>query len=128
MFQAPTPGMISLASPLAEMRAQADAVAGFPLGSGLGRLYYGVFPVSLPIWQVVLTGVFLAVLGALVTTFAGILADPLQVLTGTHRRRLARMFDRLDRDENTGVAREHLLARLGDLSDLALSLYRGIRG
>jgi hypothetical protein len=128
IFQAPTPGMISLASPLAEMRAQADAVAGFPLGSGLGRLYYGVFPVSLPVWQVVLTGVVLAVFGALVTTFAGILADPLQVLTGTHRRRLARMFDRLDRDENTGVAREHLMARFGDLSDLALSLYRGIRG
>ncbi|WP_375186414.1 DUF6635 family protein [Pseudooceanicola sp.] len=128
LFRAATPGMISLAGPLAEMRAQAELIAGFPLGSGLGRAYYAVFPVSLPVWQVALTGVVLASLGALVTSFAGVLADPVQVATGTHRRRLTRLLTRLDRAEAEGVAREHVLARAGDLSDVALSLWRGLTG
>lgn len=128
LFHAATPGMISLAGPLAEMRIRAEAVADFPLGSGLGRLYYGVFPVALPVWQVVVTGLALAIAGALVTTFAGVLADPVQVVTGVHRRRLMRLIDRLDRDQEDGVAREHLLARAGDLSDIALSLWRALKG
>lgn len=128
LFQAVTPGMISLAGPLAEIRAKAEAVAGFPLGSGLGRVYYAVFPVALPVWQVALTGVGLAMLGALVTSFAGVLADPVQAATGVHRRRLERMLRRLDRAEGGGMEREHLLARAGDLSDMALSLWRGLKG
>lgn len=128
LFQAVTPGMISLAGPLAELRAKADAVAGFPLGAGLGRLYYGVFPVALPLWQVTLTGVFLAIVGAVVTTFGGILADPLQVATGTHQRRLMRMLDRIEQNTTGGLEREHVLARAGDVSDAALSLWRALRG
>lgn len=128
LFHSVTPGMISLAGPLAEMRLQSDAIANFPLGQGLGRLYYGVFPVALPVWQVVLTGVLLAMLGAVVTTFAGVLADPVQVATGIHRRRLMRMLARLDRAEAEGLAREHLLARAGDMSDVLLSVWRAFRG
>ncbi|WP_240789520.1 DUF6635 family protein [Pseudooceanicola onchidii] len=128
LFGTATPGMISLAGPMAERRAEAQAVAEFPLGQALGGLYYGVFPVALPVWQVVATGVALAVIGAIVTTFAGVLADPVQVATGTHRRRLMRMLERMDRADSGGVEREHLLARAGDLSDLALSLWRGLKG
>jgi hypothetical protein len=128
LFQAVTPGMISLAGPLAELRAKTEAVAGFPLGSGLGRLYYGVFPVALPVWQVMATGVFLAIAGALVTTFGGILADPVQVMTGTHRRRLMRLLDRIDQNATGGLEREHMLARAGDVADAVLSLWRALRG
>lgn len=128
LFQSATPGMISLAGPMAEMRAMAEAVAEFPLGSGLGRMYYRVFPVALPVWQVALTGVVLAMLGGLVTTFAGVLADPVQVVAGVHRRRLMRMIVRLERAESEGLAREHLFARAGDLSDMALGLWRAFRG
>ena len=128
IFNAPTPGMMSLAAPLADLKAKADAVAGFPLGAGLGRFYYSVFPASLPLWQMVMLGAGLAVIGALVTTFAGVLADPVQVMTGTHQRRLAKMLARLDRAEAGGIEREHLLARAGDLSDLGLSLWRMFRG
>ena len=128
LFHAATPGVISLAGPLAELRVRGDAIAAFPLGSGLGRLYYGVFPVALPVWQVVTTGLVLAVLGALVTTFAGVLADPVQVATGTHRRRLMRMIDRLQANSPDGIAKEHLMARVGDLSDMALSVWRVLKG
>ncbi|MGR3481399.1 DUF6635 family protein [Salipiger marinus] len=130
VFHSATPGILSLAGPIATLRAEAEAIAGFPLGQGLGRMYYAAFPVTLPPWQVVLTGVALAMLASLVTTFAGVLADPVQRATGTHRRRLMWLLDRLDRTEGAGqgLAREHLAARLGDVSDLALSLWRALRG
>ncbi|MBC9247725.1 hypothetical protein H4P12_13660 [Paracoccus sp. 11-3] len=128
LFHRATPGIISLAGPLAEMRAYSSALDDFALGRGLGRAWYWAFPVQLSPWEVILTGVVLAVLGSLITTFAGILADPLQTVTGTHRRRLMRMLSQLDRAEvGGGIEREHILARLGDLSDAMLMLWRSWR-
>lgn len=130
IFNRATPGVISLAGPLAEMRAHDWAVQNFWLGDRLGRAWYWAFPVELRPWEVIATGIVLALIASVVTTFAGLIADPVQVLTGTHRRRLRRLLDRLDRAEttpSTGLAREHLLARMGDLSDAALSLLRSWR-
>ena len=128
LFDRATPGVLSLAGPLAEMRAHATAVNDFLLGDRLGRAWYWAFPVELSPWEVVLTGLALAVIGSLVTTFAGLLADPVQVLTGTHRRRILRLLDRLDRARpGPGLAREHLLARAGDLSDAAMMIWRHLR-
>ena len=128
LFDRATPGIISLAGPLAEIRAHATAVNDFLLGNTLGRAWYWAFPVELSPWQVIGTGVALAAAGSLVTTFAGLIADPVQVWTGTHRRRILRLLDRLDRAEPAGgIEREHLLARAGDLSDAALMLWRNLR-
>ena len=128
LFNRATPGVISLASPLAEIRAHSTAVSDFMLGDTLGRAWYWAFPVELSPWQVILTGIALAVAGSLVTTFAGLIADPVQVWTGTHRRRILRLLDRLDRAEAApGIEREHLLARAGDLSDAVLMLWRNLR-
>ncbi|MDB6182023.1 DUF6635 family protein [Paracoccus fistulariae] len=128
LFHRATPGIISMAGPLAELRARSNAVADFALGETLGRAWYWAFPVQLSPWEVVLTGVALAMIGSVVTTFAGVLADPLQTLTGTHRRRLMRMLSQLDRAEpGSGIEREHLLARLGDLGDTLTVLWRSLR-
>lgn len=128
LFDRATPGVISLAGPLAEMRAHGAAVRDFLLGDTLGRAWYWAFPVELSPWTVILTGVVLAMTGSLVTTFAGLIADPVQVWTGIHRRRILRLLDRLDRAETgSGVGREHLLARAGDLSDAALLAWRNLR-
>ncbi len=130
LFNRATPGIISLAGPLAEFRAHGTAVRDFWLGDGLGRAWYWAFPVELSPWQVILTGVVLAVAASLVTTFAGLIADPVQLATGTHKRRIMRMLARLDRadaKQPTGLEREHLLARAGDLGDAALSLWRSWR-
>ncbi|MBV7407685.1 DUF6635 family protein [Maritimibacter sp. DP1N21-5] len=127
-FHAVTPGVISLAGPLAEARAYGQAVDRFPLGPWLGRGWYALFPVSLGFWQVAGTALVLAVGASLVTTFAGVIADPVQVATGTHRRRIGRLMARIARAEaGAGLAREHLAARAGDLSDLALTLWRSLR-
>lgn len=128
LFNRATPGVISLAGPLAELRAHATAVNDFLLGNTLGRAWYWAFPVELSPWQVILTGIALAVAGSLVTTFAGLIADPVQLWTGTHRRRILRLLDRLDRAEPaSGIEREHILARAGDLSDAVLMLWRNLR-
>ena len=71
----------------------------------------------------------LHMLASVVTTFAGLIADPVQLWTGIHKRRVMRLLARLDRAESgPALAREHVLARLGDLSDTALSLWRSFRG
>ncbi|MEP5632015.1 MAG: DUF6635 family protein [Tateyamaria sp.] len=130
LFKTATPGLISLVGPIAELRAYNLAVAEFPLGQGMGKMYYAVFSTQLDTWQVVITGLVLAMLMSVATTFAGVIADPLQVVTGTHRRRLSRLIDRLDTypDRSTGLAKEHITARFADLTDMALNIWRFIRG
>ncbi|MFC3568122.1 DUF6635 family protein [Paracoccus simplex] len=129
LFHRATPGVISLAGPIAQLRAQTQAVEDFALGSWAGRMWYGAFPRELSTVEVVLTGVVLAMLASVLTTFAGLVADPVQTMTGTHRRRIMRLLQRLDRAGTApALEREHLLARLGDLSDAAISLWRSFRG
>ncbi|MBU3028545.1 DUF6635 family protein [Paracoccus marinaquae] len=129
MFGAATPGVISLAGPVAELRAQSRAIEDFALGSGLGRLWNGWFPAEPTALQILVTGILLTVAASLVTAFAGILADPVQRWTGIHRRRLMRLLARLDRQADaSGLAREHLLARGGDMADAVLTLWRSLRG
>jgi hypothetical protein len=130
VFHTVTPGVLSMTGPIAELRAQSHAIAHFPLGQGLGRLYYGVFSTDLKLWELVATGVILSMLSSVVTTFAGVIADPLQVITGTHRRRLCRLLNRLETtsDRSNTIAREHITARLADLSDIALNIWRALRG
>ncbi len=133
VFQALTPGMMSMAPGVAEAVSHGAAVSGFPLGETLGGVWYGVFPVgpSPALVAGVLAG--LMVLGAVVAAFAGILADPVQTRLGLHRRRLMRLFATIDAETAgaTGkdfVAHEHLLARVFDLMDTVLSVFRAFRG
>lgn len=128
LFHRATPGVMSLAQPIAHLRAQTQAVEDFALGSWAGRMWYGAFPAQLSGWEIVLTGLVLAVLASVLTTFAGLIADPVQLWCGTHRRRLMRLIERLDRHQGAaGLEREHVLARLGDLGDVASSLWRWLR-
>ncbi|QOL79402.1 DUF6635 family protein [Pseudooceanicola spongiae] len=129
MFGAVTPGIASLAPQVSGYVAHASAVAHFPLGSRLGMLWYDVFPVSLSVWFVVLTATVLAMVASVVTTFAGIIADPLQALLGVHRRRLMRLLEKIAVVEGSasGLAPEHILARLADLIDAGISLVRVFR-
>lgn len=116
VFQSLTPGAISMAPGVAEQVARTSAIAEFPLGTMLGAGWYGVFPVSPSPGLVILTVVTLVLLGAVVATFAGLIADPVQVRLGVHRRRLDRLVATLDAEiarlpERPFVAREHFLAR-----------------
>lgn len=46
LFHALTPGLVSFAPGLAQSVAETRAIAEFPLGQGVGGLWYGVFPVG----------------------------------------------------------------------------------
>lgn len=129
LFGRATPGVVSLAGPVAGRGAEALAIDAFPLGRFLGRAWYGVFPVNPSVWEMLMAGGVLAVLAALIASFAGLIADPLQLWSGMHRRRLTRFLNRLDEEAgDEGIEREHLAARIGDLTDLALTLFRSFRG
>ncbi len=132
VFQTVTPGIVSLAPILAITYAQSVAVAAFPLGGFLGSTWYWMFPAQAPIWLMGLAAFGLATLAAMIATFAGILADPVQLWTGLHRRRLNRMIDAVAEDLRTGrrghfAAREHYVARLADVSDVGLAVLRLFR-
>ncbi len=128
-----TPGAVTLGPALAAAIAQQSAIAGFPLGAGLGSVWYGMFPVAPPAMLVVgLTGGLM--LGAsFVAAFAGLLTDPLQRRLGLHARRLHRMLDALERqmlDPSAPgyVVHDHYAARVMDLLDLLGSAYRLAHG
>ncbi|MDT8855904.1 DUF6635 family protein [Paracoccaceae bacterium Fryx2] len=131
-FHAVTPGMVSLAPTLAAVLAHQAAIAAFPLGAGIGSMWYGVFPVAASplLGGAALVG--LVMTGAAATAFAGVLADPVQLRLGIHQRRLNRLIDALE-DGFTGqgsrafAAREHYLARLLDVADAAVAAVRLMR-
>jgi hypothetical protein len=132
LFQALTPGMISVAPAVAASIAHQTAIAEFPLGGALGGVWYGVFPAEASVWLSLAALGGLLMVAALVSAFAGLIADPVQVALGIHRRRLIRLVDALE-GAFTGpgpagfAAREHYLARLLDLADAGLSLGRYLR-
>ena len=124
-----TPGMMTLAPLLASTIAHKMAVASFPLGAGLGSLWYGLFPAAAPATLTVgLTGGLLAA-GTIFTAFAGIIADPVQRRLGLHRRRLLRLIDVAERrfsgdEEAAFTAADHYVARVVDLLDILTTAYR----
>lgn len=132
-FHKLTPGAVALGPALAAVVAQQSAVAAFPLGAGLGSLWYGTFP-AVPSLALVsgLTGGLL--LGAAVTAaFAGLVTDPVQRHLGLHQRRLLHLIDALERQTADPSApafavRDQYVARVLDLFDWLACAHRLLHG
>jgi hypothetical protein len=128
-----TPGAVTLGPALAALIAQQSAIAAFPLGAGLGSLWYAMFPVAPAALLVAgLTG-GLMVAASCVAAFAGLISDPVQRRLGLHARRLNRMLDALERQMLDPAApafavHAHYVARLLDVFDLLGSAYRLAHG
>jgi hypothetical protein len=123
-----TPGALSLGPAIANLMAHQAAVASFPLGAGLGSLWYGAFPVSASAAATVtLTGGVLAGF-ALLSAFSGMATDPIQKRLGLHERRLNKLLDGLDHSLIEGRGefrpRDHYAARVFDLFDMVSAAYR----
>ncbi len=131
-FKKLTPGMMSLGPAAAHMLVQNAAIAGFPLGSGAGALWYGVFPAAAPAaLSIGLTGGMMAA-GAVVGAFAGVVTDPVQRALGLHQRRLRRLVDCLEREltgqgESHFAVRDHYVARALDLIEALGLVWRAAR-
>jgi hypothetical protein len=124
-----TPGLVTLGSAIAAAIAQQTAIAAFPLGAGLGALWYGWFPAAASPGLRAETIGGLVIGGTLLAAFSGIVTDPLKRRLGLHRRRLFRLLGELERalcGENgrSLSLRDHYVARLIDLLDLLASAWR----
>lgn len=128
-FKQLTPGMVSLGPAVAAAVAHHAAIASFPLGAGLGGLWYGLFPAQAGAALTAgVTGGLMAA-AAVFAAFAGVLTDPVQQRLGLHQRRLLRLIDVLERNfRGDGAARfavrDHYVARLLDLFDVLRAAYR----
>jgi uncharacterized protein DUF6635 len=127
-----TPGFVSFGPALASIAAQQTAIASFPMGTGLGSLWYGLFPASpAPLLAFGLSGGLLMV-GAVLSAFAGIVTDPVQRRMGLHQRRLRRLIDAMERQmlDPTApgyVVFDRYVARLIDVLDVVTAIYRMVR-
>ena len=124
-----TPGAAALSGVVAGSIAHSAAVAGFWAGPWLGGLYYSL--VSVKASPLLYAGVFAGMLVplAMLTAFAGVVADPVQRALGFHARRLNRLLDVFEANltGETGAtfgARDHYVARLMDLLDWSASIVR----
>ena len=123
-----TPGPV-----LAAAIAHQAAVTTFPLGTVAGGLWYGWFPATANAALVGSATVGLAVAGAVVAAFAGVLADPAQKALGLHRRRLNRMLDVMERNfrgdgPQAFAPKDHYVARLIDVVDMVRAAHRAVQG
>ena len=96
VFDALTPGMISMAPGVADALARTTAITAFPLGQTLGGVWYGLFRTGASPVLLALTIAALIMIGSVFAAFAGIIADPVQTRLGIHRRRLLRLIDTLE--------------------------------
>ena len=124
-----TPGAAALSGVVAGSIAHSTAVAGFWAGPWLGGLYYSLFSVKAS--PFLYAGVFAGMLVplAMLTAFAGVVADPVQRRLGLHARRLNRLLDVFEANLLEGSdagfdARDHYVARLMDLLDWSASIMR----
>jgi len=128
-----TPGAVTLGPALAALIAQQSAIAAFPLGAGLGSLWYAMFPAVPPAMLVAGLSGGLMVAASCLAAFAGLISDPVQRRLGLHTRRLNRMLDALERQMLDPAApayavHDHYVARLLDVFDLLGSAYRLAHG
>ena len=114
-----TPTAFTLGPALAVLVAHQAAIFAFPLGTALGGLWYGLFPVE-PTWGLIVgvTGALMA-LSSIAAAFAGVIADPVQLRMGIHQRRLEKLVDAIEADlvrgEDAGLkVRAHYVARMFD--------------
>ena len=121
-----TPGAMVLGPALAGTIAQQAAIASFPLGPTLGAFWYATFPAAASAGLVAGVTAGVAGAGAIAAAFAGVVTDPLQRVSGLHRRRLLRLIDALERQfatrTGTFAVRDHYVARLVGLVELVVSL------
>jgi hypothetical protein len=133
VFQKLTPGTFTLGPVLAAAIAHQAAVTGFPLGAAAGGLWYAWFPAqpSAALLAGTTGGLMLAT--AITAGFAGVASDPVLRALGLHGRRLHRLIDALGRElegdsEAAFRVRDHYVARIFDLFDLARATARALAG
>jgi hypothetical protein len=116
------PSAFSLGPILAERYAEEEALSGFWAGRWAAGWYYSWWPAHASWSEIAAFTLGLMVVFSLVTTFMGLLTDPLQQALGLHDRRLQRLIATLERAVRTDAAArlalpDPYLSRIADLVD-----------
>jgi hypothetical protein len=99
------------------------AVSNFILGPTVGGFYYTVFPAAASTTLIAASTGAVVMALAVLTSFSGIVMDPVQSRLGVHKRRLLRLIDSLEgqlrgNDNSRLKMRDQYYARIFDLLDL----------
>ena len=96
MFGDHSLGIDGIGERLASKRAKDNAASSFFLGSGIGSMFYAVFPPKPSLWDIVLAtaavGLLLTICGMLI----GVFADPILKRLGLHQRQLHVLLDDIE--------------------------------
>jgi len=116
------PSAFSLGPILAERYAEEEALSGFWAGRWAAGWYYSWWPAHASWSEIAAFTLGLMVVFSLVTTFMGLLTDPLQQALGLHDRRLYRLVATLEHAVRTDEAArlalpDPYLSRIADLVD-----------
>lgn len=123
LFKQMTPGAMATGTALATAIAHQTAVSNFVLGSTLGSIWYSIFPVSASVGLIVATtGTIMAAM-SIVTSFAGIVTDPIQKRLGIHQKRLGKFIDCIEKElkgsgESKFEIKDQYVARVFDILDM----------
>lgn len=112
--------------------ANSIAASNFWLGSTAGAYYYAVFPVAASARLLLAVTTAIAAVLALVSTFIGILTDPIQAKIGLHQKRLKKLVRAIGSDLSGKEGpdfhlREKYAGRLFDIIDLLSTVGRVLR-
>ena len=128
-FQKALPGALTSGSAVAAAIAEQTAVSNFWLGATLGKWYYSLFSVTASAGLVITATASIMAGLALITTFTGIITDPLQSKLGLHQKRLYKFLDALN-DELLGAnnseykIKDQYIVRVLDIFDLLIAALR----
>ncbi len=123
LFKQMTPGAMATGTAVATAVAHHAAVSNFVLGSTLGSLWYGIFPVTASMGLIIATTGMIMAAMSLVTSFAGIITDPIQTRLGIHQRRLRKFIDCIEKElkgsgESKFEIKDLYIARVFDILDI----------
>ena len=124
-------GTLSAGSAVSVSLAQSIAVSNFWLGSAAGSYYYAVIPVAVSLRFLIAITAAIAIVLAFVSTFIGIITDPIQAKLGIHQKRLCKLIKAIQRDlveEGKGdfQLREKYVGRVFDIVDYLAVLGRSV--
>lgn len=124
-------GTLSAGTAVSAAVAHSVAVSNFWLGSTIGSYYYALVPVAVSMRLLIAVTAVIAVVLALVSTFIGVLTDPLQAKLGFHKRRLQKLVlairdDLHDKGGSKFKLREKYIGRLFDVVDVLTIVGRAL--
>ena len=124
-------GALSAGSAVSASVAKTIAISDFWLGPTAGSYFYAVAPVAVSMRLLIAVTGIIAIILAFVSTFIGIVTDPIQAKLGLHQRRLRKLVKAVEQDllgKSAGQfqLREKYMGRVFDVVDFLAFMGRSV--